>query len=89
MPRERFEPTTAVFERAKRFHTLDRTTNVIGYSSDYFLFILLNISTVKKLERSLYSDWLRARLQRNQSSSPGRVKNFHFSISSRQALGIH
>jgi hypothetical protein len=38
-------------------------------------------------ERNWYSDWLRAGRPRGRSSSPGRVKNFHFSISSRPALG--
>jgi hypothetical protein len=37
--------------------------------------------------RSRYSDWLRAGQQRGRSSSPGRVKNFFFSTSSRPALG--
>jgi hypothetical protein len=37
--------------------------------------------------RSQYSDRLRAWRPRGQSSSPGRVKNFHFSTSSRPALG--
>jgi hypothetical protein len=35
----------------------------------------------------LLSDWLRAGRLRGRGSSPGRVKNFHFSISSRPALG--
>jgi hypothetical protein len=34
-----------------------------------------------------YSDWLRAGRLRDRSSSPGRVKNFLFSKSSRPALG--
>jgi hypothetical protein len=38
-------------------------------------------------QRSRYSDWLRAGRPRGQSSSPGRVKNFLFSTSSRQLLG--
>jgi hypothetical protein len=33
------------------------------------------------------SDWLRAAWSRGRSSSPGSVENFHFSISSRLALG--
>jgi hypothetical protein len=33
------------------------------------------------------SDWLWAGPPRIRSSSPGRVKNFHFSISSKPALG--
>jgi hypothetical protein len=37
--------------------------------------------------RSRYSDWLRARRPRGRSSSPGEVKNFLFSMSSRPALG--
>jgi hypothetical protein len=36
---------------------------------------------------SRYSDWLRAGRPRDRSSSPGRVKNFLFSTSSRPALG--
>jgi hypothetical protein len=36
---------------------------------------------------SRYSDWLRAGRLRVRSSSPGRVKNFLFSTSSRPALG--
>jgi hypothetical protein len=32
------------------------------------------------------SDWLSARRPKGQSSSPGRVKNFHFAMSSRPAL---
>jgi hypothetical protein len=38
--------------------------------------------------RSRYSDWLRAGRPRVRSSSPGRVKNFHFFMSSRPALGF-
>jgi hypothetical protein len=34
-----------------------------------------------------YSDWLRAGRPSGRSSSPGRVKNFLFSTSSRRALG--
>jgi hypothetical protein len=36
---------------------------------------------------SRYSDWLRAGRPRGRSSSPGRVKNFLFSTSSRSAVG--
>jgi hypothetical protein len=39
------------------------------------------------LTNSRYSDWLRAGRLRGRSSSPGRVKNFLFSTSSRPALG--
>jgi hypothetical protein len=46
------------------------------------------IATVlTKLQLSRYSDCLRAGRRRGRSSSPGRVKNFHFSTSSRPALG--
>jgi hypothetical protein len=38
-------------------------------------------------ERSRYSDWLRAGRPNGRSSSPGRGENFHFSTSSRSALG--
>jgi hypothetical protein len=33
------------------------------------------------------SDWLQAGRPRGRSSSPRRVKNFHFSMSSKPALG--
>jgi hypothetical protein len=38
-------------------------------------------------QRSRYSEWLQAGQPRGRSSSPGRDKNFLFSISSRLALG--
>jgi hypothetical protein len=38
-------------------------------------------------QRSRYSYWLRAEGLRGRSSSTGRIKNFLFSTSSRQALG--
>jgi hypothetical protein len=38
-------------------------------------------------KRSRYSDWLGAGLPRVRSYSPGKVKNFLFSTSSRSALG--
>jgi hypothetical protein len=38
-------------------------------------------------QRSRYIDWLRAGRPRGRSSSPGGRKNFHSSMSSRQALG--
>jgi hypothetical protein len=37
--------------------------------------------------RRRYSEWLRTGRPRDRSSSPGRVKNFLFSKSSRPALG--
>jgi hypothetical protein len=37
--------------------------------------------------RSRNSDWLRAGRPRGWSSSPGGINNFHFSMSSRPALG--
>jgi hypothetical protein len=38
-------------------------------------------------QRSRYSGWLRAGRPEDRSSSPGRVKNFLFSIASRPTLG--
>jgi hypothetical protein len=38
-------------------------------------------------KRSRYSDWPRAGRLRGRSSSPDRVKNFHFSMSFRPAVG--
>jgi hypothetical protein len=38
--------------------------------------------------RSRYSEWLRAGRLWGRSSSPGRVKNFLFSMSSSPALGL-
>jgi hypothetical protein len=37
MPRVGYEPTTPVFERAKRVHALDRSTTVIGNKEFYSL----------------------------------------------------
>jgi hypothetical protein len=38
-------------------------------------------------ERSRYSDWLQAGRPRGRSSSPGKVKHFLFSMSSKLILG--
>jgi hypothetical protein len=38
-------------------------------------------------QRSRYSDWLQAGRPRGRTSGPGMVKNFHFSMSFRLALG--
>jgi hypothetical protein len=38
-------------------------------------------------QHSQYSDWLRAGQQRGGGSRPSRVKNFHFSTSSKPVLG--
>jgi hypothetical protein len=55
----------------------------VNNTSIFYCLWLFNIVTYKgDLRRSRYSDWIRAgRL------SPGRVKNFHYSTSSRPALG--
>jgi hypothetical protein len=48
---------------------------------------VLILSSYPGLNRSRYSDWLRAGRPRGRRSSLGGVKNFHFSVSSRPALG--
>jgi hypothetical protein len=48
--------------------------------------VLTNVTYYSR-RRSRNSDWLRAAGLRGRSSSPGRVTNFNFSISSRPALG--
>jgi hypothetical protein len=48
---------------------------------------IIIITKCKGHRRSRYSDCLRAGRPRGRSSSPGRVKNFLFSTSSRPALG--
>jgi hypothetical protein len=45
-----------------------------------------NYICIQQCFKSRYSDWLRAWRPRGRSSSPGRVKNFLFSTSSRPAL---
>jgi hypothetical protein len=47
------------------------------------------LSKIKMIfsKRSRYSDWLWDGRPRGRNSSPGRVNNFHFSISSKPALG--
>jgi hypothetical protein len=54
-----------------------------------FLYIFASFHTLlcEPGYRSRYSDWLRAGRPRGRGSSPGRVKNFHFSMSSRPVLG--
>jgi hypothetical protein len=59
------------------FHSLFYKTNKIVYRE------LLRSAVAQ----SGYSDLLRAGRQRGRSSNPGRVKNFHFFISSRTDLG--
>jgi hypothetical protein len=51
------------------------------------VFLLLNCHVYEPGERSRYSVWLLAGRPRGRSSSPGGIKNFHFSISFRPALG--
>jgi hypothetical protein len=50
----------------------------------YIYKVLINLYSY---EVSRDSDWLLAGRQRGQSSSPGGLKNFHFSVSSCPALG--
>jgi hypothetical protein len=47
----------------------------------------LLLVTIQQYFSGRYSDWLRAEWPRVRSSSPGRVKNCYFSISSRLAVG--
>jgi hypothetical protein len=49
--------------------------------------LIWNSNFVHSILRSRYSDWLRAGRPRGRNWSPGRVKNFLFSTSSRPALG--
>jgi hypothetical protein len=50
----------------------------LDYPAKFFNFLL---------DRSLWREWLRFASPQGWSSSPGKVKNFHFFISSRPALG--
>jgi hypothetical protein len=52
---------------------------------DYFEVYVLHFALFTPPSR--YSDWLRAGRLRGRGSSPGRVKNFRFSMSSKPALG--
>jgi hypothetical protein len=40
-----------------------------------------------RIQDNWYRDWLRAGRPRGRGSSPGRIKNFHFSMSSRLTVG--
>jgi hypothetical protein len=68
-----------------------RATFLLIKKSRTWLIVLwycnLQIFGLEPGKRSRYSDWLRAGQIRGRNSSPGRVKNFLFSKSSRQALG--
>jgi hypothetical protein len=57
------------------------------YITNMIKFLKLYFGRYIVLQRSRDSDWLRAGRPRGRSSSPGRVKNFLFSTSSRRALG--
>jgi hypothetical protein len=57
------------------------------FCSTLYLIFLHYISQQEPGWRSRHSDWLRAGRPRGRSSSPGRVKNFHFSASSRPVVG--
>jgi hypothetical protein len=62
------------------------TSNVCQSSVDKTRIVSKTYSKFSELSR--YSDWLRAgRPGGDGILSPGRVKNFHFSISSRPAVG--
>jgi hypothetical protein len=54
------------------------------YSSNNRLYLI--IYEPRWLSR--YNNWLQTGRQRGSCSSPGRVNNFHFSISSKPALGL-
>jgi hypothetical protein len=67
-------------------HSFDRTAEGLATKciATYIIFLIY----YGLGQRSRYSDWLRAGRLRGRSSSPGGVKNFHFSTSSRPALGF-
>jgi hypothetical protein len=67
----------------RRLWTSSRSQNL------FFLRFVLNFRSLKFIEIiaiNLIHDWLRAGSPRGRSSSPGRVKNYLFSKSSRLAL---
>jgi hypothetical protein len=52
-----------------------------------FIFYFFYCEIIVRYNSSRYSDWLRAGRPRSWSLSPGGIKNFLFSTSSRPALG--
>jgi hypothetical protein len=60
---------------------------------NFYVLVILSSTHITLITRvviygaAVERDWLRAAQPRGQSSNPGRVKNFHFSISFRLASG--
>jgi hypothetical protein len=81
----RTENTLKVWHMAPIDHLLklNRTSTHI---SKLYIFHTIIIKQVPR-KFSQYSDWLQAAQLRGQSLSPGRVKNFLFSMSYRMAMG--
>jgi hypothetical protein len=73
-----YHKTVTLFHSIRNILVLDLTQSTYSHLT-CLLFVLILSSLIL---RSRYSDWLRA-----WSSSPGRVKDFLFSTSSRPVLG--
>jgi hypothetical protein len=73
--------------RLNKLNTTSWRRNVSGGITRSFLTSALDGAESSVLTPLELSDWLRAGRPRGHSSSPGRVKNFLFSSSSRPTLG--
>jgi hypothetical protein len=67
--------------------TVNLKNNTVFEMSKTFIPALQHSCTYFDTYYSRYRDWLRAGRPRGRSSSPGRVNNFYFSMSSRLSLG--
>jgi hypothetical protein len=83
-PWERPRPTQDCRRRKRKRMIISFSRNSLLRGVSY---LVTNFSYKGAGMRSRYSDWLRAGRPRGRRSSPGRVKNFLFSTSSRPDLG--
>jgi hypothetical protein len=76
------------FLTKKKCNWKNKTTPLVYTSLEnaFFQFYIPHLSYCEPEQRNRYSDWLRPGRLRDRTSSPGRVKNFLFSTSSRPAL---
>jgi hypothetical protein len=70
----------------KNHHSSPKIYSYISSIPKAAIFICFNVTNSTRY-LSWYSDWLQVGLPKGKRSSPGRVKNFHFCISFRPALG--
>jgi hypothetical protein len=67
-------------------HSYPYNAILVGLMFNTYIYLIYTYDLREMEQRSRYSDWLRARRPRARSSSPGKVKIFLLSTSSRSVL---